>query len=196
MVGVDERAFAENRRALQDVAKLSNVSRPLILEKGLSCVTRQSSRRPAERPADLLQKRLAERSDIGRDGRATAESGCRRRRGDRTGPRESRRARRLCADRGWSRRSPGCSPSERRVPPSRWNSRSCRTRRNFACAERLISRDLVEEQHAARRQLHLSGLCLLRARERAALVSKQLRLEQLLGQRGAIQCHERPALAC
>ena len=42
--------------------------------------------------------------------------------------------------------------------------------------------DLVEEQHAARRELHLTGLGLLRARERAALVAEQLRLEQLLGQ--------------
>ena len=44
-------------------------------------------------------------------------------------------------------------------------------------------------------QLHLPGLGLLGARERAALVAKQLRLEQLLGQRGAIQRHERPGPA-
>ena len=66
MARVDERAFAENRSPLQDVAKLANVSRPLILERGLSCVARQTSRRPAERPADILQKRLAQRNDIGR----------------------------------------------------------------------------------------------------------------------------------
>ena len=55
--------------------------------------------------------------------------------------------------------------------------------------------DLVEKEHAARRELHLPGLCLLRAGERAALVAKQLRLEQLLGQCGAIQRDERPAPA-
>ena len=55
--------------------------------------------------------------------------------------------------------------------------------------------DLVEEQHAARRQLDLPGLGLLRAGERAALVAEQLRLEQLLGQRGAVQRDERPGLA-
>ena len=54
--------------------------------------------------------------------------------------------------------------------------------------------DLVEEQHASRRELHLTGLCLLRAGERASLVAKQLRLKQLLGQRGAIQRDEWPAL--
>ena len=50
---------------------------------------------------------------------------------------------------------------------------------------------LVEEQHAARRQFDLAGLGLVRAREGAALVSKQLGLEQLLGQRGAVQRDER-----
>jgi len=61
---VDERAFAQNRRPLQDVAKLSNIAGPVILEKGLSCVTRQTSRWPTEGPADLLQKHLAQRHDI------------------------------------------------------------------------------------------------------------------------------------
>ena len=51
--------------------------------------------------------------------------------------------------------------------------------------------DLVEEQHAAGRQLDLARLGLLRARERAALVAEQLRLEQLLRQRGAVQRDER-----
>ena len=51
--------------------------------------------------------------------------------------------------------------------------------------------DLVEEQHAAGRQLDLARLGLLRARERAALVAEQLRLEQLLRQGGAIQGDER-----
>ena len=54
---------------------------------------------------------------------------------------------------------------------------------------------LVEEQHAARRQFDLAGLGLVRAREGAALVAKQLGLEQLLGQRGAIQRDERPVPA-
>ena len=51
--------------------------------------------------------------------------------------------------------------------------------------------DLVEEQHAAGRQLDLARLGLLRAGERAALVAEQLRLEQLLRQRGAVQRDER-----
>src|SRR4030095_4752468 len=62
---VDERAFAQNRRPLQDVAKLSNIPRPVILEKGLSRIARQTSRWPAEGPADLVQKRFAQRHDVG-----------------------------------------------------------------------------------------------------------------------------------
>ena len=73
MSRVDERAFAENRGALQHIAKLSNVARPLILEKGASCLSCQTSRWPVECSADLLQKCLAQRNDIGRTIAATAK---------------------------------------------------------------------------------------------------------------------------
>src|SRR5678815_5233155 len=65
MSRVDGRAFAQNRRPLQDIAELSNVSRPVIFEKDLSCIARQTGGWPAEGLADLLQKRLAQRHDIG-----------------------------------------------------------------------------------------------------------------------------------
>ena len=66
MVRVDERAVAENRGPLQHVAKLPNISGPVIVEQGLSSVARQTSGRPPERLANLLQKRLAERQDVRR----------------------------------------------------------------------------------------------------------------------------------
>ena len=66
MVGADGRPFAENRRPFQDVAKLSDISRPFVLEERLSCLARQTSGWPAEGPADLLQKGLAQRHDVGR----------------------------------------------------------------------------------------------------------------------------------
>src|SRR4029450_11048223 len=66
MSGVDERAFTQNRCPLQHVAELSHVSRPVILEKGLSCLARETSRGPADRSADFLEKRLAQRHDVGR----------------------------------------------------------------------------------------------------------------------------------
>ena len=51
--------------------------------------------------------------------------------------------------------------------------------------------DLVEEQHATRRHLDLSGFRLLRAGERAALVAEQLGLEQLFRERRAVDRDER-----
>jgi hypothetical protein len=48
------------------------------------------------------------------------------------------------------------------------------------CGEAHLA-DLVEEQHTAGGELDLSGLGLLRTREGAALVAKELGLEQLLG---------------
>ena len=53
--------------------------------------------------------------------------------------------------------------------------------------------DFVEKQHAARRQLNLTGLGLLRAGEGAALESEQLRFEQLLRQGRAVDRDERTA---
>ena len=54
--------------------------------------------------------------------------------------------------------------------------------------------DLIEEQHSSRGEFQLAWLCLVRARECAALVSKQLGFEQLLGKGGTVQRHERTAL--
>src|SRR4029453_11118717 len=66
MVGINECAFAQDRGPLQDIVQLSNVSGALMLEKYVSCLARQTSRRPTERRADLLQKRFAQRKDVGR----------------------------------------------------------------------------------------------------------------------------------
>src|SRR4029453_4700654 len=56
-------------------------------------------------------------------------------------------------------------------------------------------RDLVEEQGPAMRGLHETGLGPNRSGERALLVSEELRLEQVLGQRGAVHRDERLARA-
>ena len=55
--------------------------------------------------------------------------------------------------------------------------------------------DLVEEQHAAVGLLDAARLGGDRAGERAALVAEQLRLEQLVGQRRAVDGDERPVAA-
>ena len=55
--------------------------------------------------------------------------------------------------------------------------------------------DFVEQQRAAVGLLELSELAAEGAGERALLVAEELRLEQRLGNRRAIELHERPAAA-
>ena len=76
-----------------------------------------------------------------------------------------------------------------------WNSRSSSTRSSLAWTVGRHLADLVEEQHAAAGLLDPSRLGRDRAGERAALVAEQLRFEQLVGQRRAVDGDERPVLA-
>ena len=55
--------------------------------------------------------------------------------------------------------------------------------------------DFVEEQRAAMRELELAALVAVGAGEAALDVSEELRLEQRLGQAGAVHGHERRLLA-
>src|SRR6185295_9142519 len=57
----DEPSLAQNRGPLERVPQLADVAWPVVQEQRFSRVVRQASRRPAERPSDLLEKRLAER---------------------------------------------------------------------------------------------------------------------------------------
>ncbi len=52
-------------------------------------------------------------------------------------------------------------------------------------------RDLVENDRASIRRFKTSGVCLNRARNRAALISKELSYKQLAWQRRAIDLYER-----
>src|SRR4029453_1740033 len=62
---VDEPAFTENRRALEDISKLSNVAGPFVLKQCLPRIACQAGRRAAEGLADLLHERLGQRNDVG-----------------------------------------------------------------------------------------------------------------------------------
>src|SRR5437870_3953178 len=64
MQGCDESALAENRRALERVPQLAHVAGPVVLQKRILRVAGQAGRRTAERTADLLEKRLAQRKDV------------------------------------------------------------------------------------------------------------------------------------
>src|SRR5262249_9910315 len=55
--------------------------------------------------------------------------------------------------------------------------------------------DFIEVDRALIRELKLAGLATVCSRERALLVAEQLRLEQLLGDRGAVDLDERPLRA-
>ena len=56
MAHVDRPAVTEDRGPFQDIAQLSHVAGPLVLEKRGSGLARQFSGWSSEGPADLLQK--------------------------------------------------------------------------------------------------------------------------------------------
>ncbi len=80
-------------------------------------------------------------------------------------------------------------------PPIRSTTRSCRKRSSFACKRARQVADLVEEQRAAVGVFDLPLRLLRRAGERAALVAEQLALEQVLGDRRAVERDELLVLA-
>ncbi len=82
-----------------------------------------------------------------------------------------------------------------RADPSRSTSPSCSTRRTLACVFGAHVADFVEEDRAVVGLLELADLLLGRAGERALLVAEQLRLDQLLGDRRAVDLHEPLAAA-
>jgi Major Facilitator Superfamily len=61
----DEFAFAKNGRALERIAELADVPRPVVPEQRLPGVPREARRRTRERVPDVLQPRLAERGNVG-----------------------------------------------------------------------------------------------------------------------------------
>ena len=69
--------------------------------------------------------------------------------------------------------------------------RSCSTRSSFTCVCRRHLGDLVEEQRAAIGELEAALPPLDGAGERALLVAEELALEQRLGNRRAVDRHER-----
>ena len=66
VVGRDHSAIAQNRRALQHIAQLSNVARPSVRHQQLFLVLRQPGRCTADRLTDVLQECVDEDGNIGR----------------------------------------------------------------------------------------------------------------------------------
>ena len=77
------------------------------------------------------------------------------------------------------------------LPPTRSNVRSCRTRRSLTCVASGISpissRKSVPPSACSKRPSRRAT----RAGERALLVAEELALEERLGERGAVEAHER-----
>ena len=195
VLGGDQAAVAEDRRALEDVAQLAHVARPVIVEQQLRA--RRARCRPAAGRGRGRSPRGTLRSAAGcrRAARAAAAAGSRTRSAGSRGPRGTARcAIARCRSRLVAA-TMRASVRSTRVPPRRWNSRSCSTRRNLACAGGLISPTSSRNSVPPAACSSCPGLLCVRAGERAALVAEQLGFEQLLGQRRAVQRDER-AVAC
>ncbi len=82
-----------------------------------------------------------------------------------------------------------------RAEPSRSTSPSCSTRSTLACVFGAHVADFVEEDRAAIGLLELADLLLGGAGERPLLVAEELRLDQLLGNRRAVDLDEPLAAA-
>ncbi len=82
-----------------------------------------------------------------------------------------------------------------RDAPIRVTSPYSTTRSSRSCAAWRQRRELVEEQGAAVGLLEAAGAGLGRAGEGAGLVAEQFRLDQGLGQGGAVHRHQRPVPA-
>src|SRR5260370_1799235 len=65
MLRADQASLAQNRRALQGVAQLADIARPVIPEQRRSGISREGGRWTPEGFADLLQERLAQQEDVG-----------------------------------------------------------------------------------------------------------------------------------
>ena len=84
------------------------------------------------------------------------------------------------------------STGVRFVLPTRWISRRSSARRSLGWRSRRELADLVEEQRAAVRRLERAGARGDGAGERAGLVTEQLALEEVAGDRAAVDDDERP----
>ena len=181
---------AENRGPLEDVAQLANVAGPVIVEQQPARITRDAGRRPPEAAAVFVEERLTQRQHV-------LFALAQRRQLDRehVEPVEqvlaelaaAHRQLQIPVRRGDDARvgAQHTRPAEPLELPLLQHAQEFRLHRQAHLA------DFVEEQRAAAGLLELTGLALRRARKRAALVPEQLRLEQLLRQRRAVEGDER-----
>src|SRR5436190_241061 len=192
MLRANQSPFAQNRRALERVAQLAYVARPIMLQKRFAGISRQAGRRTPERPADFNEERFAQIQNVG--GAFTKRSDpdvehlqavvqvlseiasldrllqVAVRRGN------DAHVRLLQAD-----------------PAQPLELALLEHPQELGLRRRAHLADFIQEQYARVGELDLSRLGLLRACERATLVAEQLGLEKLLRKRCTVQRDERTA---
>jgi hypothetical protein len=174
--------------------QLTNVARPVVPQQRFPRVSRQTRRRTTERSPDVPEKRLAEREHVG-------SSFAKRRNADvkhlqpvvqvLTEVAAFNCFLQVTVRRGHDADIRFLQPS----PAKPLELALLQDAQKLGLRRQTHLADLVQEQHATRRELDLPGLRLLRARERAPFMPKELRLEQLFGQGGAVERDERAGLA-
>ncbi len=186
----DHLALAQDDQSLDEVLELAHVARPALPAEGahrvlvdgdvgLAVCRAARLAKVRDQEVDVLSAR-AERGQPERDDVESIEEIQRETAGARPSPR----------GRGeWPR------PTRRStlivlVPPSRSSSRSCNKRRSFACSGRLSSPISSRKSVPLSASSAPAGLARGRAGERALLVAEELALEQVLGQRRAVDLDE------
>ena len=190
VLGRDEAAVGEDRGPLEHVAQLPHVARPAVREQRRLGLVGDAGRCAAERAAEFIEELRGERDDV-------FGSLPQRRQVD---VEHLQAVEQVLAE-------VAALHGGAQVAIGRGNDPHVRLHRSGAAepgelpllqhAQQLDLRrrrhlaHLVEQQHAAGRHLDLAGLALVRAREGAALVPEQFRLEQVFRQRRAVDGDER-----
>src|SRR5258708_1568594 len=194
MLRADQPALAQNRGPLERVAQFPNVPRPVVLEQRLSRRSCQAGRRTSERLRDLLEERVAQQHDVARALSKWYQTDV-----EHLQPVEEVFAKVATLDRlaqaAVGRRNDPAVGLQQPCPAKPLKFSLLKHAQELGLRRQAHLADLVEEQHTTGGELDLSRLGLLRAGERAPLVAEQLRLEQLLRQRGTVQRDKWSALS-
>ena len=187
----DQAAVAQDRRALEDVTQLADVTGPAVLDEALACLARDAGGRPGDALGEIGEEEVAEREDV-------LGALAQRRKADleHLEPVVEILAEGAALDRGTQVAVGGGDEAHVGGQPlgatHTLELPLLEHAQELGLRGQAHLRHLVEEQRASCGELHLAGLGLGRAGERAALVPEQLGLEQVLGQGGTVQRHERP----
>ena len=182
-----------DRQRGDHVLQLAHVARPVIPRQRREHARARASARVPTRAAAARQKCSAS-SGMSSGRSRSGGTGCAPRRADRTGPARKRPAAASARRSRLAAATSRTSTVRLNVSPTRRTSCCCSTRSSFACARgdssATSSRNSVPPSASSNRP----GAVGDRAGEGAARVAEQLRLEQLVGQRRAVDVAE-PALA-